>query len=107
MVPSPAALPDFSGVELYEVTHLMDPRMFQVSMDGWPDVVPENLIVRVGFEFYTCEVLFPERFPNRVYCWGKAPPKGTEVKIQVIVEDVPGSLLEIPFVVPYPSNDGG
>jgi len=102
----PETLPDFSGVTLYEVTHLMDPRWFQVSMDGWPADVPEDAIVRVGLEFYTCEILFPEQFPNRVYCWGFAPPKGTDVIIQVILEDVPKPLLEIPFRVPYPSDEG-
>jgi len=102
----PQPLPDLSGVTLYEVTHLMDPRWFQVSMDGWPADVPEDVIVRVGLEFYTCEVLFPDQFPNRVYCWGFAPPKGTDVTIQVILEDVPKPLLEIPFRVPYPSDEG-
>jgi len=100
-------LPDFAGVTLYEVTHLMDPRWFQVSMDGWPADVPEDVVVRVGQEFYTCDILFPDEFPNRVYCWGFAPRKGTDVTIQVIVEDVPKPLLEIPFRVPYPSNEGG
>ena len=103
---APAALPDFSGVTLYEATHLMDPRMFQVSMDGWPADVPEDVVVRVGLEFYTCDILFPDQFPNRVYCWGFAPPKGTDVTIQVILEDLPKPLLEIPFRVPYPSDEG-
>jgi hypothetical protein len=83
----------------------MDPRMFQVSMNGWPSDMPEDTIVRVGLEFYTCEILFPDRFPGRVYCWGRAPEKGTEVKIQVILEDIPKPLLEIPFRVPYPSGE--
>lgn len=103
---TPESLPDLSGVSLHEVTHLMDPRLFQVSMNGWPEDLPEDVIVRVGLEIYSCEVLFPDLFPNRVYCWGKAPPRGTEVKIQVILEDVPLPLLEIPFRVPYPSSDG-
>ena len=102
----PEDLPDFSGVTLYEVTHLMDPRWFQVSMDGWPADVPEDLIVRVGTELFTCEILFPDQFPHRVYCWGFAPPKGTEVTIQVIMEKVAQPLLEIPFRVPYPSDEG-
>ena len=103
---APDALPDFSGVTLYEATHLMDPRWFQVSMDGWPADVPEGVVVRVGLEFYTCDILFPDQFPNRVYCWGFAPPKGTDVIIQVILEDLPKPLLEIPFRVPYPSDEG-
>ncbi|MEJ2485603.1 MAG: hypothetical protein P8Y68_07700, partial [Anaerolineales bacterium] len=40
-----------------------------------------------------------------VYCWGKAPASGTEVKIQVILEKVPLPLLEISFRVPYPSDE--
>ena len=103
--PTSVPLPDLSGVELYEVTHLMDPRLFQVSMDGWPTDLSDDLVVRVGMEIYTCDVLFPERFPNRVYCWGFAPPRGTEVTLQVILENVAEPLLEIPFTVPYPSNE--
>jgi hypothetical protein len=103
--PTQETIPDLSGVTLYEVTHLMDPSMFQVSMDGWPANMPEDTIVRVGMNIFTCDVLFPDLFPNRVYCWGKAPASGTEVKIQVILEKVPLPLLEISFRVPYPSDD--
>ena len=79
--------------------------MFQVSMDGWPANMPEDSIVRVGMEIFTCDILFPDLFPDRVYCWGKAPTSGTEVKLQVILEEVPLPLLEISFRVPYPSDD--
>jgi len=106
MTPVPEMIPDLSGVTLYEVTHLMDPNMFQVSMDGWPNNMPEDAIVRVGMEIYTCDILFPDLFPQRVYCWGRAPTSGTEVEIQVILEEVPLPLLEISFRVPYPSDEG-
>ncbi len=95
-------LPDLSGVTLHQVTHLMDPRYFQVSLNGWPEGLPEDLIVRVDTEMYTCELLFPEEFPQRVYCWGLAPKPGKQVALQVILEDVARPLLEISFTVPKP-----
>ena len=95
-------LPDLSGLTLYQVTHLMDPRYFQVSLNGWPEGLPEDLIVRVDTEIYTCELLFPEEFPQRVYCWGLAPKPGKPVALQVILEDVARPLLEISFTVPKP-----
>lgn len=96
-----------SGVTLLEITYLEDTRYFQVAFEGWPENTPENLIVRVDKEIYTCDVLFPAKYPDRLFCWGLAPRKGTNVTVQVIIEDIPNPLLEIPFTVPYPKDVDG
>ena len=96
-----------SGVTLLEITYLEDTRYFQVAFEGWPENTPENLIVRVDKEIYTCDVLFPAKYPDRLFCWGLAPRKGTNVTVQVIIEDIHNPLLEIPFTVPYPKDVDG
>jgi len=103
---TPQFIPDLSEVTLFETTHLMDPRYFQVAFEGWPAETPEGLIVRVDKEIYDCDILFPDVYPDRLYCWGLAPRRGTNVLLQVIVENIPRPLLEIPFVVPYPGGSG-
>jgi hypothetical protein len=107
--PEPATteppLPDLSGVTLYEATHLMDPRYFQVALAGWPEGIPEGIVVRVGKEIFECDLLFPQKYPDRLYCWGLAPPKGTQVMLQVIMENVARPLLEITFMVPWPDGN--
>ena len=82
----------------------MDPRYFQVTFEGWPSNVPDDVIVRVDKEIYDCDILFPADYPDRLYCWGLAPRRGTNVTVQVILENIPSPLLEIPITVPYPSG---
>lgn len=101
----PLTIPDFSNVSLYWKTFLGDPHYFQVTLEGWPEDVPEDVIVRVGTIFYNCDQLYPNQYPTRVYCWGNAPPEGANVVLQVIVESVAEPLVEIPFTVPYIPRD--
>lgn len=94
-------LPNFSQVRLHAVTFLEDPMFFQVSLDGWPQDAGEDVAVRVGEEVYTCERLFPDQFPFRVYCWGASPPEGSHQVLDVFVEHVAEPLIQVPFQVPY------
>lgn len=94
-------LPDFSSVRLIGRTYLEDPQYFQVILDGWPQDVPEDIVVRVGHLIYLCQRLFPDRYPNRAYCWGDAPPEGANVLLDVFSDRVADPLVEIPFTVPY------
>ena len=95
---------DFSTVTLNEATFLMDPQYFQVSLDNWPEQVPDNVVLYVDGEPYNCEELFPEDFPNRIYCFGPAPRKGDQVSVIVTGPESDTPLLEIPFVVPAPDG---
>ncbi|MCB2179689.1 hypothetical protein KQH54_01055 [bacterium] len=97
----PIPLPEFSAVRLLWVTYLDDPQYFQVTLAGWPEDVPEDIVVRVGNLLYICQRLFPEQYPNRVYCWGDAPREGANVLLEVYSDQVTDALVEIPFTVPY------
>jgi len=101
------ALPDFIGVSLFEATHLMDPKNFQISLENWPEDVPVGTLVYVGEMEFICEVLFPDQYPDRTYCWGLAPEQGSEVNVRVFVDDGLDPVLEIPFIVPSPGGGGG
>lgn len=94
-------LPDFSQVRLHGVTFLEDPLFFQVSLDGWPKDAGEDVVVRVGEEIYSCDRLFPDQYPFRVYCWGASPPEGAHMVLEAFMEHVVDPLLEVPFQVPY------
>lgn len=94
-------LPDFTQVRLHAATFLEDPKYFQVSLDGWPKDAGEDVVVRVGEEMYSCDRLFPDQYPFRVYCWGSAPPQGAFMVLEVIMERVAEPLTEVPFNVPY------
>lgn len=100
----PTVTPDFSRVDLFEATHLMDPNYFQVSLENWPEDLPEGTQVLVGGEIFNCDELFPDQYPDRVYCWGPAPDRGREVKIIVHIPGVDAALLEILFKVPSPGG---
>ncbi|MEJ2759159.1 MAG: hypothetical protein P8046_11820 [Anaerolineales bacterium] len=95
------SLPDFSQVRLHAVTFLEDPMFFQVSLDGWPKEVGEDVAVRVGEEVYTCERLFPDLHPFRVFCWGASPPEGSHQVLDVFVAHVADPVVQVPFQVPY------
>lgn len=103
--PEPAPQWDLSGVTLIEATHLMDPEYFQISMENWPGDLPEGVRVLVDMEEYNCDLLFPEEYPGRVYCWGLAPERGKSVFVSVFLpgDNEPAWLL--PFVVPAPGGD--
>lgn len=107
-VKTEAPLTDFSDVTLYRATHLMDPSNFQVSLDNWPEDLGYAVVVLVDGKIFRCDELFPEEYPNRVYCWGPAPEVETRVTLIVAREEDLEALLEIPFVVPRinPEGDG-
>jgi len=88
-------------VRLNAVTFLEDPQYFQISLDGWPKDAGEDVVIRVGEEVYSCDRLFPDQHPFRVYCWGSAPPQGAHMVLEVIMERVAEPLTEVPFQVPY------
>lgn len=94
-------LPDFSQVRLHAATYLENPEYFQVSLDGWPKNTPEGIVVRLGREIYTCERLFPEAYPFRVYCWGASPPEGALMRLEVILDQMPDPLVTLNVSVPY------
>ncbi len=102
----PATSVDLSGVTLYQATFLMDPNFFQVSLENWPDLLPVEVVVSVGGEPYSCEELFPEDFPDRIYCFGPAPRKGEQISVVVTGQESDVPLLEIPFIVPAPGGGG-
>lgn len=91
---------------LYRATHLMDPSNFQISLDNWPEDLGYQVVVFVDGKIFRCDELFPEEYPNRVYCWGPAPKAETQVSVIVAREDDLEPLLEIPFVVPNPGGGG-
>jgi hypothetical protein len=98
----PVEIPDMTEVTLHLVTRLEENQQYlQVSLDGWPDTLLENYDVRVGLEVFHCEKLFPEVYPDRMYCWGLAPRAGSAVVLQVFLEGVADSILDVPFRVPY------
>jgi len=99
-------LEDFSGVTLYRATHLMDPSNFQVSLDNWPEDLSYQVVVFVDGKIFRCDELFPDEYPNRVYCWGPAPKAEAHVSLIVAREDDLEPLLEIPIIVPDPSGGG-
>ena len=95
-------IPNMSDVTLHLVTRLEENQQYlQVSLDGWPDSLLENYDVRVGLAGFQCERLFPEVYPNRMYCWGLAPRAGSAVVLQVFLDGVADSILDVPFRVPY------
>lgn len=101
--PEPS-LPDMSAVTLFEAAHLMDPDNFQVILENWPDDLPEGVQVQVDGEVYNCDELYPDQYPGRVYCWGPAPARGSEVDMIVQIVGVEEPLLEIRFTVPSPGG---
>jgi hypothetical protein len=104
--PSMDNSPDFSAVLLFEATHLMDPSFFQIVLQNWPMGVPETVQVFVDNDEFNCEVLFPDQFPDRNYCWGAAPKRGSQVNVVVLLKGETAPVLEIPFVVPSPGSGG-
>lgn len=100
--PTPVVIPDMTDVTFHFATHIEEnPRYLQVSLNNWPEDMPENFDVRVGLEVFECEELFPEEYPNRMYCWGISPRHGSAVVLQVFLEGVARSILDVPFRVPY------
>ena len=101
-------LPDLSSVSLFQATHLMDPSNFQVSLEGWPVEISDSLSVVVGEETFSCDLLFPDDFPDRAYCWGKTPGKpGEQMMIKLYYSSVEEPLVEIEFKIPSPGSGGG
>jgi hypothetical protein len=103
-----ANIPDLSSVSLFEATHLMDPSNFQVSLEGWPVEFSDALSVVVGDEMFSCDLLFPDEFPERAYCWGKTPGRpGEQIMIKLYYSGVEDPLAEIEFRIPSPGAGGG
>ena len=82
----------------------MDPQYFQISLENWPDDLPEETRVEVDGKAFSCDVLFPDEFPGRVYCWGLAPARGKSINVRVLLFDGDEPVLEIPFTVPAPGG---
>ncbi len=70
------------------------------------DDLDYQVVVFVDGKIFRCDELFPDEYPNRVYCWGPAPKAETSVSLIVAREDDLEPLLEIPFVVPNPGGGG-
>ncbi len=83
----------------------MDPEHFQISLENWPAGLLEDIRVLVADEEFSCEELFPDQYPDRIYCWGLAPPSGIEVVIRVFLPHNTAPTLEIPIVVPIQVED--
>ena len=100
--PTETAAPqiDFSAVWLFEATPLMDPQYFQVGLAGWPADAPMEIVMQVGGEVYQCDLLFPAEYPDRLYCWGPAPPRGAQAVVEVFMPGDVAPLHTIMFTVP-------
>lgn len=96
------ATPDFSAVTVFETTHLMDPNYFQISLEAWPKNLPDDVSVQLDGIEYSCEILFPDDYPNRLYCWGPAPSQGTQSLIEVYLSAEDEPVFQARFVVPRP-----